>query len=202
MESAAQEKPKTVEEAMRRMRAPEDAPPAPQPVPDRDLPPEDEGGPEMDDLPPDEEDYDGALEAKSGAWPDWVMVPDGMKFPEGKQVVATRFRADWTDKPSLGERQCMMWNLTDADEKLAQKRARGESLRYIDELAKQMIRVIDGKKVDWTHRVAHNPDVFWSDIGAGCRKQLINVYVRRHAFSKEATVDFLTDCIAARTVAG
>lgn len=154
-------------------------------------------GPELSD--PDDAEA-AADEVQSGAWPDWVMIPDGMVFPEGKVAFAVRFRAGVTDQPKLGERQCILWNLTEADEKLALKRTRGEHLRTIDELAKQMIRVIDGKKVTWTANVAHNPNFFWNAIGGACRTQLKNLYVKRHSLSTEDSVDFFTNCVAARTV--
>jgi hypothetical protein len=137
-----------------------------------------------------------------GAVPEWVKEPVGLKYPSGgRQATYVQFRAAWTDCPEKGDRQCILWNLSEADEKLALKRTRGESLRTIDELTKQMIRVVDGVKANWTGVGPGSVDVFWNDIGAKCRQQLKNLYAKTHMFSAEDAVDFFTNCIAVRTVA-
>src|SRR5208282_2795505 len=82
--------------------------------------------------------------------PDWVSFPPGFKIPPGKEVSFLYFRAKWTDRPEKGDRWCMMWTLSDADEKLAIKRTRGEGGRALTELTKGTIRIVDGKRGDWT----------------------------------------------------
>lgn len=135
-------------------------------------------------------------------FPAWVVVPPNFVMPVGKQVFAFRFRAALTDNPSKGERQCILWNLTDSDEKLAYGRAAGNSLRVLDELALQMIRAVDGYKVDWSKDGPAHPLRFWSEIGAKCRNRLKDVYNKRHAFTRDELVDFFTECAAAVTVTG
>jgi hypothetical protein len=147
------------------------------------------------------DDFDPTAPTDS-ALPEWVKVPTGIKFPGGgRQVTYVQLRASWTDCPEKGERQCIMWNLTEADEKMALKRTRGEALRTLDELTKQMIRVVDGSKANWTGTGPGSVDVFWNDIGAKCRQQLKNIYAKAHMFSAEDSIDFFTNCIAVRTVA-
>lgn len=135
--------------------------------------------------------------------PDWAALPEGFKMPLGKQVIALRFRAKWTDYPKRGDRWCLLWNLTEADEKLALKRTRGEGIRAIDELAKQTVRVIDGLRTDWVALAgAGSMRAFWDEVGGKCRQQVKNVYAKRHTMSQEELTDFFTDCIAVATVAG
>lgn len=138
------------------------------------------------------------------ALPKWVSFPDGFKIPPGKQVVFMRFRAHWTDKPQMGDRWCMLWNLSDADEKLAMARCRGDVLRSTSELAKQTIRLIDGVRADWTKTPGSGYDVdkFWSELGAKCRQQIVNYYARLHVLSREEQQDFFKNCIAVRTMGG
>jgi hypothetical protein len=135
--------------------------------------------------------------------PGWVQVPPDLVYPKGgRQVTYVLFKAAWTDVPEKGDRHCVLWNLNEADEKLALKRTRGEALRTIDELAKQMVRCIDGHKSDWTGGFGPgNVDLFWNDIGAKCRQQLKNLYAKTHMFNTEDSIDFFTNCIAVRTVA-
>jgi hypothetical protein len=134
--------------------------------------------------------------------PEWVKVPPGLKLPGGgRQVTYVMFRAAWTDCPEKGDRQAILWNLTEADEKFALKRTRGESLRTIDELAKQYIRVVDGVKSNWAGTSGPGSvETFWNDIGAKCRQQLKNLYAKTHMFSADEAVDFFTNCVTVRTV--
>jgi hypothetical protein len=154
----------------------------------------------MDAIEPEED----ARPAGLHDMPDWALpVPEGLRLPAGKQIIPVRFRADWTDKPGLGERQCLLWNLTDADEKLAAKRTRGEHTRSMDELAKAMIRGIDGQKADWTGMPGRlNVDQFWDDIGGTCRGQIKALYYKRHSLKTEEMIDFLANCVAVVTVNG
>lgn len=135
--------------------------------------------------------------------PDWAVLPEGFKMPLGKQVIALRFRAKWTDYPKRGDHWVLLWNLTEADEKLALKRTRGEGIRAIDELTKQTIRVIDGHRADWVALAGPGSmRAFWDEVGGKCRQQLKNVYAKRHTMSQEELTDFFTDCIAVATVSG
>lgn len=133
--------------------------------------------------------------------PEWALVPSNLTLPVGRQVSFVRFRAAWTDTISKGDRQCILWNLTDADEKIALKRARGDGSRALAELAKQMIRAIDGVKVDWTKGELSPVNKWWNEIGAGCRQLVQAIYHKNHNLSAEDQADFFANCVATRTVA-
>lgn len=134
--------------------------------------------------------------------PEWAKVPDNLKLPVGKTVLFLRFRAAWTDTPSMGERHVVIWNLTEADEILALKRVGSNNRRAIDELAKQMIRAIDGHKADWRKPGPHNPATFYGQIGGKCRQVLKATYAQRHTLDTEESIDFLVHCAAALSAAG
>lgn len=135
------------------------------------------------------------------ATPAWVQIPPDLVFPKGKVVGFLRFKAKWTDSPQLGDRNIILWGLTDADEKLAIQAARGESGRTITEMAKRTIRAIDGKRADWTGKTpAGNVNKFWNEIGPKCRPLIVNAYWKTHSLTVEETADFLVDCIAFRDV--
>ena len=137
-----------------------------------------------------------------GALPDWVSFPQGFRIPPGKEVAFLYFRAKWTDRPEKGDRWCMMWTLSDADEKLAIKRTRGESGRTLSELTKGTIRLMDGKRADWTQsgdkETTVSPERFWDEIGAKCRQEITNIYLKTHSLSREERADFLGNCVVIR----
>lgn len=134
--------------------------------------------------------------------PDWVSFPPGFKIPPGKEVSFLYFRAKWTDRPEKGDRWCMMWTLSDADEKLAIKRTRGESGRSFGELSKGTIRLIDGLRADWTGNgdkdTTYSVDRFWDEIGAKCRQLVQTIYMKTHQLSVEEQADFLATCCIIR----
>jgi hypothetical protein len=147
-------------------------------------------------------DDSAAVERDENELPNWVEFPPGFKIPPNKQVAFMLFRARWTDRPDKGDRWCMMWPLSDAEEKLALRRTRGESSRSLSELAKQMIHLIDGKKADWSK--SPGPDSmdverFWNEIGGRCRQQITNLYVKTHTLSAEDQKDFIENCLVVRT---
>ena len=140
------------------------------------------------------------LPPEDNSTPSWVVIPQDLALPPGKLVGFMRFRAPLTDAPAQGERHCIVWGLTSADEKLALKRTRGEAMRTISEMAKQMIRSIDGVRTDWTGKGGTgNVDVFWDEIGARFRQQLINYYIKTHSLTTPEQADFFENCIAIRT---
>jgi len=136
--------------------------------------------------------------------PDFVTFPSGFRVPPGKEVIVMVFRAKWTDRPERGDRWCLLWSLSDADEKLALKRTRGESARSIGELAKQSIRLIDGKRADWTKTLAEGYDVdrFWDEIGAKCRQRVVDFYLKMHSLKAEELTDFFENCLFVRKAGG
>lgn len=150
---------------------------------------------------PKEIEYDYTPTAAEDApLPDWVVVPQDLTLPRGRTIGYMRFRAKWTDRPDLGDRQCILWNLTAADEKLAISRARGDSMRVFSEMGKQMVRAIDGVKVDWSGKLGPgNVQTFWDEIGTKCRAQIQNYYAKMHTLSMEDQADFFASCIDIRT---
>lgn len=138
--------------------------------------------------------------AEAGGLPDWVVVPEGLKIPPGAEVIAMRFRAEWTAVPKKGERWCLTWPLTEAEESAALKRTRGDLFRSTPEMAKMTIRVIDGVKADWSAKIIGgvvskgNVNRFWHEIGPKCRKMLVANYHRTHNLNEEQLQDFLLSC--------
>ncbi len=133
--------------------------------------------------------------------PEWAQFPPDMAVPEGRELGFILFRASWMDEKKKGDRNIILWSLTDADEKLALKRVRGEQARTLGEMAKQMIRSIDGVKADWTGKVGPgNVERFWNDIGAKCRGLVANYYLKTHALAPEERADFFMNCLVVRNV--
>ncbi len=150
--------------------------------------------------------FDDSDKPNDQSIPEWFTAPPGLKMPAGRVVAFMRFKAEWTDTPNKGDRVCLLWPLTSRDETFALKRTRGDSQRTLNEMAKQMIRVIDGHLVDWSMTKGGSGgvpgvEIFWNDIGAKCRQQVINYYLRTHSMSNEEAADFFGQCLHIRTVA-
>jgi hypothetical protein len=140
-----------------------------------------------------------AVNPPPGAFPTWVKLPAGLEFPPGRRIQALRFKAEWTDVPRKGERQCILWPLSEADEKLAYQRTRGESAMSLNELAKQMVRVVDGQLVTWGDGTPSDLTQWWTEIGARCRTLIKNSYAKMHTLEAGDLAAFFTDCQAVRT---
>lgn len=139
-------------------------------------------------------------DARAGGAPPWARLPAGMKFPRGRQVAFIKFKPEWTDAPQNGERQCIVWGLTDIDEKLAFGRAMGDPNRAMGELTKQMIRAIDGVQVDWSGGGGPGSiDAWWREIGGKCRQMLSRIYTQMNVLPPEEQKDFFENCIELRT---
>lgn len=150
-----------------------------------------------------EEGPEQPSEAAGEGSPEWCPLPEPFAPPRGRQLIFLRFRAAWTDSPSDGDRTCVLWNLTEADEKLAIRRTRGDAAQTLNELVKQSIRVVDGHLADWTGREGPGSvSRFWRDIGARCRAKVREQYVGAHTMGVEESADFFTNCVAVRTSAG
>jgi hypothetical protein len=132
--------------------------------------------------------------------PDWALVPSQLRIPKGKQVLFLRFRAEMTDAPLKGERQCIVWSLTDGEEKLANDRCAGNSSRAPAEFSKQMIRAVDGVPTDWGRSKGPGAvDEFWREIGPKGRNMLMRIYTQLHLASDNEVRDFFEHCVAVRT---
>lgn len=139
-------------------------------------------------------------DARAGGKPPWAKCPVGMKFPRGRQVAFLKLLPQWTDAPHKGERQCIIWGLTDIDEKLAFGRSMGDVNRAMGELTKQMIRAIDGVVVDWSGNPGvGNIDLWWREIGGKCRQILTRVYTQMNVLSEDDRKHFFESCIEVRT---
>lgn len=135
--------------------------------------------------------------------PDWAPLPTGFKIQPGKRVSFFRFRAKWTDKPEKGDRWCMVWNLTEAEESASYKRCRGEQSRTFPELAKSTIRVVDGHVADRTGTGGPaSVALFWNDIGTACRQLIQNYYLKTHTLNQEEQADFFANCLVVTTAVG
>lgn len=139
-------------------------------------------------------------DASSGGAPPWVKIPEGFKFPKGRQVVFLRFKAEWTDTPWKGDRQAIAWPITANDKKMALQRAMGDANRAADELAKQMLRSLDGYKIDWTGSPTPGSiDVWWNEVGERVRTLIIKIFMQMHVLKKEEMIDFFEHCVAVRS---
>lgn len=129
--------------------------------------------------------------------PSWASLPpddSGKPFafpPDMPDICFMLFKGAWTRKPSKGDRWCVLWPLTDNEEKLASKRVQ-DSKRTIAEMSKQMIRVIDGERADWGNG---SVDRFWNDIGPKCRLLIQNYYMKTHSLDVVETADFFANCM-------
>ena len=157
------------------------------------------------------EGEDGAVEAPAAKYaqlpeatdeplPAWVKIPKGFKFPRGRRAVFVFFHARLTDAPAFGDRQAILWSHTPEDEKFAFNRAQGDANRAPHELAKQMIRAVDGFTADWSGTPSQgNVDTFWRQIGGKYRDLLVRLYAQLHVLTREETDDFFVNCIAVRS---
>lgn len=135
------------------------------------------------------------------ALPEWAEMPAGLNPPKGAPLGFLMFKPEWTRCPEKGARTCIVWSLTDMDERLAFARVRDHLATAANEMAKQMIRAVDGVKVDWSAKegAPGNLDDFWKEIGPKCRAMVVRYYNRTHMMSPEETADFLSNCVAVRT---
>lgn len=137
--------------------------------------------------------------------PAWAKVPGDLVVPPWKTVGYLLFPPWLTGRPDLGDRTCVTWGLSVVDERLARQATRGDGTRTYEEMAKRMIRSIDGVKADWTGRKGHRGDVnkFWEEVGNKARLFLVNQYLQTHNPTTEETARFFLECVVYRSsVAG
>lgn len=138
--------------------------------------------------------------ATDDAVPDWVVVPSNLRVPRGRQLVFLRFPPSITGDGTKGERQCICWSMSDAEEKIAHDRCAGNPARSAVEFPKQMIRVVDGVLVDWSKsRGPGSVDEFYREIGPKGRNLLARVYTTLHMTTEDELRDFFENCVAVRT---
>ena len=162
--------------------------------------------PEDDPAPDEQQTHKGMKVAGSAGKPDWCKpFPPGFVVPRGKQPIFVRLRAEWTETPHLGERQCVMWGITVREEHMADKRAEDSGSRVMYERAKLSIRLIAAAEhatlmpVDNSKSVPDaDPDIFWEQIGMKGRNLLVNLFVQTHSLDAEERRDFFENCVEVR----
>lgn len=130
--------------------------------------------------------------------PTWAMVPKGLKFPRGSTPMFIRFRAELTATPHKGERQAIILPLTVSEQLVAVERAKvhESETRVLFELAKQMIRSVDGHIADWTGKPGPaNIDTWWKEIGPKYRGILQDLFNQLHVLKPAELKDFFENCI-------
>jgi hypothetical protein len=144
-----------------------------------------------------------ALEVATGigALPAWAHAafPEGWTPPAHKRLWVVRMRANLTARPDLGDRICVLWNLSSQEEDAALRRCGGDSLKTLGELTKMTVRIVDGVLVDYSRKNparAANVNAFWEDVGSAYRKALKSIYAKNHSLTPAETADFLSDCVA------
>lgn len=140
------------------------------------------------------------LPDESEEWPEWVVVPTGLKVEPGTLVAALLFEADTCKNPAAGDFHCLVWPLKDKEQALAYKRTNGVTERALSELAKGAVRGWNGTRVSWPGGTGQpgDVDVFWEGIGPKGRSMLVEWYLNTHAFTKEERVRFFGRCIATK----
>lgn len=178
----------------------------------------------IDDLSPDEElspEEEAALNApenKTGAQklaeianprsavvtgaPEWAIIPPDLVIPKGVEVAFMRIpivrdRMGEGDNAVTPEMQIIIWELGVRDERFARARASmpgGE--RIVEEMAKQMIRCIDGKVVSWGNPLM--VESAWEKMGAKYRNLLGAWYMKAHQLDDEERLDFFANRVVAQ----
>lgn len=135
-------------------------------------------------------------------WPSNMLPKKGYRFPRGYDVMFLRIKAEWTSAKHKGDRYLILWEHADADEKFAYSRAMGDGNRTVGELAKQMVRFVDGHEADWSGEFGPgNIDTLWREVGAKGRNMLIRMHTQLHVLDKAEMQDFFANCVGrVRTV--
>ena len=144
-------------------------------------------------------------DAPSSGPPEWFRWPAGYEVPpmrRGARMCFFRFPVDMVECLPQRERQCAVMTLTPKEEKLARARAPGDTAGYetTAELAKQMLRIIDGVPADFFHAGPGNAHRFWNEIGPLARAVLTNYYLQTHVLGREKRDAFLASCMEVRSV--
>jgi len=136
--------------------------------------------------------------------PDWFRMngPFPADVQPGTTVIFLRFPVALTGDPKRGERQCAARPLTVALEKFARSRAQdGDAYTLTIELTKAMICVADGAPANHFAKGPGSVNHFWQEIGPKCRDLLIGMFSKLNRVDAKERADFLSNCVAVRTVA-
>jgi hypothetical protein len=126
-------------------------------------------------------------------------IPSDLIIPRGEEVSILQFKAEHCKgiAKDKGNRSCVLWPLSVTDERVARQRMFGDATRGLEEMAKAMIRAIDGKTI----KPEEYPLVekFWDEIGPRHRSMLVGWYQKTHNFDDGERLSFFVDCVAVRT---
>ena len=123
--------------------------------------------------------------------PAWANLPPGLIIPRDVEVSFLQ-----VPLRSGSEMVLVRWELGVRDERFARARAMGDGMRIVEEMAKQMIRVVDDAIVTWTNPVFM--EKVWDQIGGKYRNVLVAYYMKLHNLDDEERVDFFTKRVVAR----
>ncbi len=132
---------------------------------------------------------------------DWQAsaIPGDLTVPKGEEVYIMKFEADLVKATCRhkGDRTAVLWGLSVADERTARQRMFGDPTRGLEEMAKMMIRAIDGHPI----KAADPTEVerFWDEIGPRYRNMIVSWYQRTHNFDEKERLLFFGTCVAVRT---
>lgn len=127
--------------------------------------------------------------------PPWAKVPSDLVIPRNVEVAFMKIPLKSGDEMTL-----VLWELGVRDERLARARTQGDfNTRLMDEMAKQMIRAIDGARVEWAN--PFTVERAWEEMGSKYRSVLNVWYLKSHQLSDDERVDFFEKCVvSARAV--
>lgn len=125
--------------------------------------------------------------------PEWAKIPPDLKIP--KDVEVGFFLIPLPDKTEM---QIIAWELSVVDERVARARADalGPGARLVEEMAKQMFRVIDGKRVEWMNPLI--VESAWERMRAKYRNLFGGYYMKMHQLDDEERTDFFANRVVAR----
>ena len=126
-----------------------------------------------------------------------AMIPKGIKFPQGVEAVFVKIPASFTSARHKGDRFLIIWGTSEADEMMAIGRSMGDANRAGGQLAKQVIRAVDGHIADWSGMpTPGSVDQVWREIGPKGRNLLTRLLMKVNTLSEEELVRFFSSCIA------
>jgi hypothetical protein len=153
-------------------------------------------------------------ETDGARFPDWALIPSWKPpagFPAGRAIYFVPLDVRMMAKRTGGQpiklkdgstrtcRQLILWELNLGDEKAAFLRAGGDPNRAAGELAKQMIRAVDGEPVTWADlKSPAHPDRIWADLGPRYRNLLSRFYTSLHVLAEAEVNDFFYNCVEQR----
>jgi hypothetical protein len=139
---------------------------------------------------------------------DWTDAPERGVPSLFRKKMITNDEGKLTEVKELEkpeERLCrvlVMWPINLAEERLAAGKAGdGSAGRLQHELAKMMLRAVDGMVVDRGGNWAKDDtliscDQVWSDLGPKCRPMVIAHYNKLHRLGDADLADFFINCVA------